>query len=159
MKTTALYKTLAGLMLSTLTLPAAMAHELGSNMKPIAFGNDQTIIDFDKVAWQPLDVEGLDPGVEIALIRGDLAKDGSEVVLKIPAGYHVAMHTHTSDETYIWLKGAYTLISEDGKKHSFRSGTGYISFPGNAPKHAITCDAEDYCLTYIKWSRPFDILY
>lgn len=135
------------------------SHELGSNIKPIALGADQTIIDFDKVVWSPLEVEGLAPGAEIAVIRGDLSKDGSEVIIKTPAGYEVAMHTHTSDETYIWIKGAYTLISENGKKHKFASGQGYISFPGNAPKHGLTCDAKDYCLLYVKWSRPFDIVY
>ena len=135
------------------------AHELGSNMKPIALGADQTIIDFDKVVWSPLEVDGLNAGAEIAVIRGDLSKDGSEVIIKTPAGYHVNMHTHTSDETYIWLHGAYTLISENGERHKFTSGRGYISFPGNAPKHAITCDAKDFCLLYVKWSRPFDMVY
>ncbi len=138
---------------------SASGHDLGSNLKPIALGHDQTIIDFDKIVWQPLEVEGLAPGAEIAVIRGDLSKDGSEVVIKTPAGYKVAMHSHTSDETYIWIKGAYTLIGENGKKHHFKSGHGYISFPGNAPKHALTCDAEDYCLMYVKWSRPFDMIY
>ncbi len=137
----------------------AYAHEMGSNIKPIALGADQTIIDFDKIVWSPLEVDGLDKGAEIAVIRGDLSKDGSEVIIKTPAGYYVNMHSHTSDETYIWLHGAYTLISENGKKHKFPSGKGYISFPGNAPKHALTCDAKDYCLLYVKWSRPFDIIY
>ncbi len=135
------------------------SHELGSNLKPIALGADQTIIDFSKIVWSPLEVDGLDKGAEIAVIRGDLGKDGSEVLIKTPAGYHVAMHTHTSDETYIWIKGAYTLIGENGDKHKVKSGMGYISFPGNAPKHALTCDAKDYCLLYVKWSRPFDIIY
>lgn len=136
----------------------AFSHELGSNAKPIAFGVDQTIIDFDKIVWEPLDVEGLDPGAQIAVIRGELDRAGSEVVIKTPSGYKVAMHSHTSDETYVWLKGAYTLISEKGDRHKF-SGPSYIAFPGNAPKHAMTCDSKDYCLLYIRYSRPFDVIY
>lgn len=120
-------------------------HELGSNLNPISFGADQTIIDFEKMKWEPLKVEGLDPGAEIAVIRGDLNKGSSEAVIKIPSNYNIAMHTHTSDETYIWIHGAYTLKSEKGSEHKF-AGPSYISFPGNAPKHAITCIAEDYCL-------------
>lgn len=134
------------------------SHELGSNAKPIAFGADQIIVDFEKVVWEPLEVEGLDPGARIAVIRGDLDSAGSEVVIKTPSGYRVAMHTHTSDETYVWIKGSYTLISEKGEKHKF-SGPSYITFPGNAPKHAMTCDAIDYCLLYIRYSRPFDVVY
>ena len=154
-----IYKSLLIWLLLVFSITNSAAHELGSNLKPIALGNDQTIIDFDKVIWQPLEVEGLAPGAEIAVIRGDLSKDGSEVIIKTPAGYEVAMHSHTSDETYVWLKGAFTLISEKGEKHKFKSGLAYISFPGNAPKHGLTCDARDYCLLYVKWSRPFDMLY
>lgn len=152
-----LYSVLAGICLMMLTT-TAWSHELGSNAKPIAFGFDQTIIDFEKVVWEPLDVEGLDTGAHIAVIRGNLDNAGSEVVIKTPSGYKVAMHSHTSDETYVWLKGAYTLISEKGETHKF-AGPSYIAFPGKAPKHAMTCDAKDYCLLYIRYSRPFDVLY
>ncbi len=145
-------------LVSLLVSTPVLSHELGSNQKPIAFGADQVIVDFEKVIWEPLEVEGLDKGAQIAVIRGDLNKGGSEVVIKTPAGYKVAMHSHTSDETYVWLKGAYTLISEKGEKHKF-AGPSYISFPGNAPRHAMTCDAGDYCLFYIRYSRPFDVVY
>ncbi len=156
MKTFSIFLFLMLVTLSTAT--NGFSHELGSNQKPIAFGADQVIVDFEKVTWEPLVVEGLDKGAQIAVIRGDLNKGGSEVVIKTPAGYQVAMHSHTSDETYVWLKGAYTLISEKGKKHKF-SGPSFISFPGNAPLHALTCDAEDYCLFYIRYSRPFDVIF
>lgn len=152
-----LYSVLIGFSLTMFTA-TAFGDELGSNAKPIAFGADQTVIDFEKIAWKPLDVEGLHPGAQIAVIRGDLDTAGSEVVIKTPGGYNVAMHSHTSDETYVWLKGAYTLISEKGEQHRF-AGPSYITFPGNAPKHAMTCDAKDYCLFYIRYSRPFDVLY
>lgn len=135
----------------------AKAHELGSNLKPIAFGKDQTIIDFDKVVWSPLEVEGLDTGAEIALIRGDLDKDHSESIVRLPANYFVNMHSHTSDELYLWISGAYTLISEDGRKQVF-NGPSYISFPGNAPKHAIQCGSKEPCLFYLRYSRPFDMI-
>jgi hypothetical protein len=39
-----------------------------------SFGPDQTITDIDKVEWQPLKLEGLPPGIEIASLRGDLAQ-------------------------------------------------------------------------------------
>ncbi len=154
-------KTISTLILGVCSIfisTSVFGHELGSNLKPIAFGADQTIVDFTKVAWEPLDVEGLDPGAHIAVIRGNLEKSGSEVILKVPGGYQVPMHSHTSDETYIWLKGAYTLVSENGREHSF-AGPSYVSFPGNAPKHALTCDDANGCLLYIRYSRPFDVIY
>lgn len=134
------------------------AHEAGSNMKPLAFGDDQTIIDINKLVWAPLEVKGLPKGVEYALLRGDFGKDGSEAILRLPPGYYVPNHTHTSDELYMWISGAFTLIAHDGQRTEF-SGPAYISFPGNAPPHALKCGDASPCMFYLKYSRPFDIKY
>ena len=134
------------------------AHELGSNKKPIAFGADQTIVDVDKLVYEPLEVEGLPEGAEIAHIRGDLGKAGSESILRIPPGYVVPSHTHTSEELYMWLSGAFTLISNKGEHENF-SGPAYISFPGNAPPHTLICGKNEPCIFYLAYTRPFDIIY
>ncbi len=134
------------------------AHELGSNMNPLAFGDDQTIVDIDKMVWAPLEVEGLPSGAEIALVRGDLSKGEAEAFLRLPAGYKVPNHTHTSDELYVWLRGAFTLIAHDGTRTEFAQNA-YISFPGNAPPHALECGASADCILYLRFSRPFDIRY
>ncbi len=135
-----------------------IAHGKGSNIKPLAFGDDQTIVDLDKLVWKPLDVEGLAPGAQIAVVRGDLDKDHSESFLKLPAGYVVRSHSHTSDELYVWMSGEFTLIAHDGTKTEFR-GPAYISFPGNAPPHGLVCGKKEPCLLYLRYSRPFDIKY
>ena len=138
-----------------MTLQAA---DTGSNTNPVSLSDDQTSIDFDKVAWEPLEVEGLPPGAQIALLRGDLGKDGSQAFVKTPPGYVVPTHTHTSDELYVWMSGAFTLVSHDGKKTEYR-GPAYISFPGNAPPHALICGDKEECTFYLAYSRPFDIKY
>lgn len=134
------------------------AHELGSNKKPIAFGNDQTIVDVDKLVWEPLEVDGLPEGAEIAHLRGDLGKASSQSILRIPPGYVVPSHTHTSEELYLWISGAFTLVSDKGEKTEFR-GPAYISFPGNAPPHALVCGEKEPCIFYLAYTRPFDIIY
>jgi hypothetical protein len=134
------------------------AHEIGSNLKPLAFGTDQTIVDVNKLVWAPLEVDGLPEGAEVALLRGDFGKDGVEAILRIPPGYHVPNHTHTSDEVYLWISGAFTLIAHDGTRSQF-TGPAYISFPGNAPPHALECGKSEPCIFYLKFSRPFDIKY
>ncbi len=136
---------------------AAAAHEIGSNKKPLAFGNDQTIVDTSKLVFEPLNVEGLPPGAEVAVVRGDF-KVKSEMFIRVPAGYKVPQHTHSSDELYLWLEGDFDLISEDGKRTTFTKPT-YISFPGNAPTHALECGKKQSCLFYLAYSRPFDIIY
>lgn len=151
-------KTAATICALTLGVMTVNAHDLGSNLKPLAFGDDQTIVDVKKLVWEPLKVEGLPKGAEIALLRGDFGKDGVEAILRIPPGYKVPNHTHTSDELYMWISGAFTLIAHDGTRTDF-DGPAYISFPGNAPPHALECGKSDPCIFYLRYSRPFDIKY
>ncbi|MGB4864611.1 MAG: hypothetical protein WBP38_01790 [Hyphomicrobium sp.] len=139
------------------TLPAS-AVEVGSNVEPLSFGKDQTIVDITKVVWGPLNVEGLPKGGEIAVLRGDLAKGEAEALLRFPPGYVVPNHSHTSDELYIWISGAFTLIAHDGTRTAF-AGPAYISFPGNAPPHGLECGKAAPCVLFLKYSRPFDIQY
>lgn len=149
------FLSLIALMVSTLPLNAA---ELGSNVKPLAFGADQTIVDVGKVVWNPLEVEGLPKGGEIAVLRGDLSKGEAEALLRFPPGYKVPNHSHTSDELYMWISGAFTLVAHDGTRTAF-GGPAYISFPGNAPPHGLECGTAEACVLYLKLSRPFDIQY
>src|SRR5207253_10939080 len=95
-----------------------------------SFGPDQTIADVGKVEWQPLQLEGLPPGAEIASLRGDLGKGGGEILLRVPANYTVPNHSHTSDEVYVWLKGSFTYIAADGSQAEL-DAPAYISLPGN----------------------------
>ncbi len=154
---------LRNIILLTLTLSFQPAfsdqnNKVGSNIRPISFGDDQTIIDFNKVIWKPLKVEGLPPGAEIAVLRGKLDTGNSESLLKLFPGYKMPMHSHTSNELYVWLEGAFTLIAHDGKEIKFDSFA-FISFPGNAPPHGLKCGLKKACILYLRLSRPFDIKY
>jgi hypothetical protein len=57
----------------------ARAADAAMPMGFYAFGADQTIADVGKVEWQPLKLEGLPAGIEIAVLRGDLGKGGGEL--------------------------------------------------------------------------------
>jgi quercetin dioxygenase-like cupin family protein len=126
----------------------------GSNKQPLAFGADQTIIDLNKLVWEPLTIEGTPPGPEIAVLRGDGKVGVLEAVVRLPANYTFPNHSHTSDELYVWLKGNFTYIAADGTATPL-SGQAYISLPGGVP-HALACGAEP-CVFYLRYGRPFDI--
>lgn len=132
--------------------------QLGSNLRPLSFGDDQTIIDLKSVIWKPLKATGVPKGAEIAVLRGNLELGNSESLLRLAPGYKMPMHSHTSDELYIWLEGAFTLIAQDGTEIKFDSFA-YISFPGNAPPHGLHCGLKKACILYLRLSRPFDIKY
>jgi hypothetical protein len=104
----------------------------GSNTQPFAFGVDQTIIDLKKLAWAPLTAEGVPPGCEIAVLRGDGKTGVLEAVVRLPANYTFPNHSHTSDELYVWLQGDFTYIAADGTATAL-SGQTYISLPGGVP--------------------------
>src|SRR5918995_1392850 len=125
----------------------------GSNTQPLAFGPGQTIIDLNKLVWVPLEAEGVPPGPEIAVLRGDGKAGGFEVVVRLPANYTFPNHSHSSDELYVWLQGDFTYIAADGTATEF-SGQTYISLPGGVP-HALKCGKEP-CVFYLRYSRPFD---
>ncbi len=132
--------------------------KLGSNTRPLSFGDDQTIVDLTKVVWEPLNVDGLPLGAEIAVLRGKLETGISESLLRLPKGYIVPNHSHTSDELYVWIQGAFSLIAHDQTETKF-DGPAYISFPGNTPSHSLKCSSNKECILYLRYTRPFDIKY
>ena len=135
-------------------IPGHTEDKRASNTHPLAFGKDQAIIDLKKVAWEPLTGEGIPPGPEIALLRGNLAAGGGEALVRLPANYTFPHHSHTSDELYVWIKGNFTYIAADGTATPL-SGQTYISLPGGVP-HALACGAEP-CVFYVRYSRPLDL--
>ncbi len=143
------------LLLVSLGAPVAGAEDYATNKTPLAFGPDQTIIDLNKIVeWGPLELAGFPPGAEIVVLRGALAHS-SESIVRVPAGYLIPNHNHTSDETYIWLKGDFTYINSEDGRAAKMSGQSFISLPGSAPPHAIQC-ATASCYFYLRYSRPFD---
>jgi quercetin dioxygenase-like cupin family protein len=96
------------------------------------------------MAWAPLHLEGLPDGLEIAGLRGDLAKGGREIVLRTPPRYVVPNHSHTSDEVYVWLKGAFNYVAADGTRQAMQAPA-FISLPGQTP-HALECGDGTLCI-------------
>jgi quercetin dioxygenase-like cupin family protein len=143
---------LAGIIGLAATIHVA-AQDAGPRRGFSSFGPDQTIADASRLEWAPLKLESLAPGAEIAVLRGDLSKGPSELLLRIPAGFTVPNHSHSSDETYVWLTGPFTYIAGDGREQSF-AGQAFIGLPPNAP-HALRCGNEP-CLFYLRYSGPFD---
>jgi quercetin dioxygenase-like cupin family protein len=125
----------------------------GSNTQPLAFGPDQSIIDLNKLVWMPREAEGVPPGPEMAVLRGDGQAAGCEVVVRLPPNYTFPNHSHTSDEHDVWPKGHLTYMAADGTATPL-SGQTSISLPGGVP-HALACGAEP-CVFDVRYPQPFD---
>jgi quercetin dioxygenase-like cupin family protein len=145
---------LAGLLLVlTSTIHGGTADKTGSNKHPLSFGPGQTIIDVRNVVWEPLKGEGIPPGVQIAMLRGDLAAGGGELLVRLPANFTFPNHSHTSDEIYVWIQGDFTYVADDGTATPL-SRHAYISLPANVP-HALRC-GKTPCVFYVRYPGPFD---
>lgn len=142
-----------GWLLAVAALPS-WAEQVTASDGVYSFGTDQTIVDIGKIAWKPLALDGLPPGIEIATLRGDLAKGGAEILLRTPPRYTIPNHSHTSDEVYVWLQGDFTYVSADGKRQSINAPA-FISLPGET-SHALEC-GDQPCVFYLHYSRPFDL--
>ena len=121
---------------------------------PLAFGPDQRIIDLAKVGWQPLQAEGVKPGTQIAVLRGDLKSGPVELLIRLPANYTFPVHSHSSDETYVWISGKFSYIADDGTVVKLPGQT-FIGLPGNVP-HGLACGSEP-CIFYARYSQTFDM--
>jgi Domain of unknown function (DUF4437) len=153
MKRKAFYTVLL-MALACMAASTARAQQVSNPSGFFSFGPDQTIVDIGKLTWAPLKLDGLPPGIEIALLRGDLAKGGGEILLRTPPKYVVPNHSHTSDEVYVWLKGAFTYVAADGTRQRM-DAPAYISLPGQSP-HALEC-GDEQCIFYLRYGRPFDL--
>jgi quercetin dioxygenase-like cupin family protein len=89
----------------------------------------------------------------MAHLRGDLAQGGGELLVYLPANYTFPNHSHTSDETYVWIQGDFTYIAADGTTTPL-SGHTYVSLPPNVP-HALRCGKRP-CVFYVRYTGAFD---
>ena len=125
-----------------------------TDTQPLAFGPDQRIIDLGKVHWTPLQAPGVKPGTQIAVLHGSLKSGPVELLIRLPANYTFPVHSHTSDETYVWISGKFTYIAEDGAAVKL-PGQVFISLPGNVP-HGLACGSKP-CIFYVRYSQTFDM--
>ena len=73
-----------------------------------------SIADAASLAWKPGSPQ-MGPGVMVAALHGDPAKDGPFVLrIKVPAGWQIAPHWHPTDENLTVLQG--TLSIGTGEK-------------------------------------------
>ena len=145
---------LAVLFVLTLAHHAGAQEGRATNLEPLSFGFDQTIIDLGKVQFGPLEVDGFPPGAEVAALRGTFEGGPLEVVFRLPANYTVPNHSHTSAEVYLWVRGDFTYVHKDGSAVDL-SGQSFISLPGSSI-HALVCHDEP-CMFYVRYSRSFDV--
>jgi hypothetical protein len=105
--------------------------------------------------WGPCP-EVFPSGCEIAVLHGNPAQPNADVFLKVPGGYHIPLHSHTSAERMILLTGE-LRVTYDGQPPLKISPRGYAYGPAKLP-HEATCSPGGQCILFIAFEQPVDAI-
>ena len=93
-------------------------------------------------------------GCELAVLHGDPAKPNADVFLKVPAGYTIPPHWHTSAERMVLVAGRLKVEYTGHPPANLEPGT-YAYGPAKAP-HTAKCEDAGPCVLFIAFEAPVD---
>ena len=82
-------------------------------------------------------------GCEMAVLHGDPAKPNADVFIRVPAGYAIPAHTHSSAERMILVTGRLDVHYQGAQPVTLNPGS-YAYGPAQLP-HKATCMAAEAC--------------
>lgn len=93
-------------------------------------------------------------GCEIAVLHGDPGKGNADVFFKVPAGFAIPPHWHTSPERMVLVSGELE-VTYDGQQPAVLKPGMYAYGPAKLP-HKATCADGDPCILFIAFEGPID---
>ena len=91
------------------------------------------------------------PGCKIAVLHGDPAKPGADVFLRVPAGYTIPAHWHTSAERMVLVSGSLD-VTYAGHPTARLETNDYAYGPAKLP-HVAKCRSKTPCTLFIAFDR------
>jgi len=115
----------------------------------------------------PLAVHPVDPGVvwspcppifpqgcELTVLHGNPGQPGADVFLRVPPGYVLPSHSHTSAEHMMLATGRLTVKYSGAPETTLTSGA-YAYGPAGLP-HRGACVGDEACVLFIAFDGPVD---
>lgn len=130
-----------------LASPFALA-EASAPESALAFTVDDT-----KLEWGPCPAF-IPEGCEIAILRGDPAKENADVFFKVPANFTIPHHWHTSAERMVLVSGELHVTYDGHETTTLKPGT-YAYGPAKLP-HKAFCAKGAPCVLFIAFESPID---
>ena len=119
---------------------------------------DTQLMSSSAITWNPLSVPGFDPGVMVAVVRGDPSKEGAYTLrLKFPAGYRFPVHWHPNAENLTVLSGSFQLAmgaTADWSQVKNYGPGDYIYAPARHPHYG---GAQTETIIQLHGNGPFAI--
>ncbi len=95
-------------------------------------------------------------GCQIAVLNGDPSKPNADVFLRVPGGYTIPAHSHTSAERMILVEGQLTVLYKGAAAAVLTPGQ-YAYGPASLP-HDARCKAGKSCTLFIAFEGPVDAI-
>ena len=93
-------------------------------------------------------------GCQIAVLNGDPAKPNADIFLRVPGGYTIPPHSHTSPERIVLVEGLLTVRYQGTPAEDLTPGE-YAYGPAGLP-HVATCEGAGPCTLFIAFEGPVD---
>jgi hypothetical protein len=94
------------------------------------------------------------PGCKIAVLHGDPAKPGADVFLRVPGGYTIPAHWHTSAERMVLVSGSLD-VTYAGHPTAQLETNDYAYGPARLP-HVAKCRSTAPCTLFIAFDGAVD---
>lgn len=110
--------------------------------------------------WAPITPPGFEPGIEIAVVRGDPTATGEPYVLRLrfPDGYRFPPHWHPVPENVTVLEGTFLLAmgerADESRLERYEAG----DFLFVQPRHPHFGGAEGQTVIQLHGPGPFEII-
>lgn len=127
---------------------AGVAKAEVASEKPLSFASGDAALE-----WGPCPPI-FPKGCELAVLHGDPAKPNADVFLKVPAGYTIPAHWHTSAERMVLVAGRMRVEYVGHPAVDLEVGS-YAYGPAKAP-HTASCGEAGPCVLFIAFEGPVD---
>ncbi len=95
------------------------------------------------------------PGCQMAVLQGDPSKPHADLWLKVPAGYRIAAHSHTSAEHMTLVSGTLEVRYQGQQASVLRPGD-FAYGPPNLPHVAACKRGGQSCILAIAFEQAVD---
>jgi quercetin dioxygenase-like cupin family protein len=96
------------------------------------------------------------PGCKISVLHGNPAEPGADVFLRVPPGYTIPAHSHTSAERMVLVSGQLDVTYSGHPTVSLKGGD-YAYGPAMLP-HTARCNGAEACTLFIAFDSAVDAL-
>lgn len=96
------------------------------------------------------------PGCKLSVLHGTPDQPGADVFLRVPAGYTIPAHSHTSAERMVLVSGQLDVTYAGHAKVALKRGD-YAYGPPKLP-HTAHCNGPEACTLFIAFNTAVDAL-